>query len=411
LKTVSARHSIPATPVLRRALAIVALCALTACGGGSAAPGSQPGSGLARGRLIIAIPAKSVSERRGGRLFVSPAAESVSITVTGIAQPLVADVSATSPQCTTSGGTRTCSIVLQAPPGNDTFTAILYAGPNATGSVLGTGTVVEQVAPGVAFSISIGLNGEAVAITLSAARTQFTAGTPATTTLTVTAFDAGNDAIAGTYEYPITITNSDTTGTFTVNPSTVPNSATVVTLSYSGGTGAAAATISANSTNVPGASVAAQTVTVSGATGVPSPSPTTAPTPVPTPVPTPTQTPVPTPTPTLPPGATPKPTGTPSSRPTASPIPTVVASPNALTFENTTTPQTFSASEAGYSGTFTAAVTATSVPNVATVSTTDGLTFTVTPENAGTATITVSDSNAHSTTVSVTVTTTTVIGQ
>jgi trimeric autotransporter adhesin len=107
------------------------------------------------------------------------------------------------------------------------------------------------------------------------------------------------------------------------------------------------------------------------------------------------------------------------SSPTPSPAP--VASPNELVFdESSPAPQTFSVSEAGYSGAFTESTSCsaspvpspapTSSPYVAQVSPSSAtpasaggsVSFTVTPgEETGSCTVTISDSNAMTTSVSV----------
>lgn len=266
-----------------RSLGALAFCALVACsGGGGTAPGSSPQATLSNGRLVLAIPLKSTDSRGKSRDFLSPSVASAAISITGIAEPVVADLTATSSQCTTSGATRTCSIAIAAPTGADTFTVTLYAGAGATGAILGTGTATQQIAPDAPFSVAIGVNGTVATIQLIVARKQFAAGAAATTAITVNALDAGGNVIEGEYASPIAITDSDTSGTFTVSPATVGSSSTVVTLSYSGGTTATSATISATGMNVPQASVSALTVTVGVPTSTPTPTPTATPTPPPT---------------------------------------------------------------------------------------------------------------------------------
>jgi hypothetical protein len=90
----------------------------------------------------------------------------------------------------------------------------------------------------------------------------------------------------------------------------------------------------------------------------------------------------------------------------------VVLSPTSLNFLATGSgfAQTFSASETGYNGTLTQTNTCNpSSGTIATVSPVSGaapVTFTVTPQAAGTCTITVSDTNGQSAALTVTVTTT-----
>jgi hypothetical protein len=91
---------------------------------------------------------------------------------------------------------------------------------------------------------------------------------------------------------------------------------------------------------------------------------------------------------------------------------TIVLAPTSLSFlaAGSGFAQTFTASETGYPGTFTQTNTCNpSGGTIATVSPASGtapVTFTVTPQSAGTCTITVSDSNGQSAGLTVTVTTT-----
>jgi hypothetical protein len=313
---------------LQRTLALSALCGLGACSGGGST--ATPQGSAARGNLVLIFPNATAPAARAKRpLFLSPSAMSVSISVSGIAQPVVADVTASSPQCGATESGRTCSIGVAAPVGTDTFTATLYAGANATGAVLGTGSAVQQISAGAPFSVTLGVAGDAASIALSVAQKTFTAGVKASTTITVVASDAGGNVITGTYASPVMLTNSDTTGTFTISPQSVANSTTTVRLTYSGGTAAKTAMISASAANVPSTSVMAQVVTVEP-TPTPSPTPTASPSPSPTPAtptPSPTRTPTPTPSPTHTPSPTPTPTPTPTHTPTPTPTPTATPTP------------------------------------------------------------------------------------
>jgi len=112
-------------------------------------------------------------------------------------------------------------------------------------------------------------------------------------------------------------------------------------------------------------------------------------------------TPIPTPTPVPTPSPTPSPTPVPSNP---------VASPNPLTFTNAGAAynQTFTVTEANYTGPLNAANGAPSCSGIATFSpasaTSTPATFTVTPVAAGTCKIVVTDSGGRSTSVTVTVT-------
>ncbi len=203
------------------------------------------------------------SDRREPR-FLSPSTSSVSIAVSGVAQPVVADVSATSKICTTSGTTRTCTIPVNAPAGSVTFTATLYDGPNATGKVLGTGSVTQTIVAGSPFNVTLPVSGVPGAITVSTSVTAFAAGSAATTPVAVTVADPDGNVISGTYANPITLTDSDTTGSLKLSATTVTSSTQSVTLNYNGSATVSKAFISATATGVPAGDAHGVLVRVTG---------------------------------------------------------------------------------------------------------------------------------------------------
>jgi hypothetical protein len=77
-------------PATRSAVALAALYAFVACGGGGEGSPSEsaPAGQIATGSLVLAFPAKTAATR-GGRDFLSPSAASVAIAVTGIARAVV----------------------------------------------------------------------------------------------------------------------------------------------------------------------------------------------------------------------------------------------------------------------------------------------------------------------------------
>jgi hypothetical protein len=253
---------------------LAATFGLSACSGGGSSGGGQSGGSQPQGsavkgalQLIFTGAASSPSARTTTHArkpaFLSPSAVSVVIGVSG--EPNVtADVSATSPNCTTSGATRTCSIGVQAPVGTDTFTLSLYDGASGGGNLLGSGTATQAVTA-AGFNVTVTVNGVETSLTISAAQTAFQSGVAATTTLTYSALDADGNTIIGTYASPVTFTSSDPA--FTVSPSSVTGSGQTVTVAYSGAN-TTGTTISASAPNVPTASVKPQLLTVTPSVGV-----------------------------------------------------------------------------------------------------------------------------------------------
>jgi hypothetical protein len=243
---------------MRAAATILVCCiALSGCGGGggSSAPAPHVAASQQSGSVVLAIPSAVPASTARSAKYISPSALSIAIAVSGGATT-VADISVSSPNCTTTQTGRSCTIPLVAPAGHDTFTFTQYAGANATGAVLGTGTAALNVVAGTPFVLAATLNGTVGSIAL-ALGTIPPAGTPGSTTLTVTAEDAAGNVIIGpgNYSSPITLTVTDSTGQTTLSSSTVTGpSSTPITVNYAGGTGTNA-TITASSTGIASASV------------------------------------------------------------------------------------------------------------------------------------------------------------
>ncbi len=242
---------------------------LASCSGGGASSSAPQAQAFERGTVAMTFPAAatsatSSSASRKRPQFLSPSTASVSIAVTGVAASVIASVAANSPNCTAAGAGRTCTVTVSAPVGSSLFTVKLYDGANATGNLLGTGTGTATVASGSPFTVAIGVTGVAGSIAITATQATFVPGTAATTPLKVALDDADGNVITGTYASPVTLTDSDTTGAFTLSATSVTSSTQVVTLKYNGSGAVTGATISADAAGVAAGSVTAQTVAVSG---------------------------------------------------------------------------------------------------------------------------------------------------
>lgn len=235
---------------------------MTSCGGGgggSSGPGAIPApaasaSASALGHMQILVPGATTSSQNRRAASISPAASSISIAVTGLPTPQIADISATSPNCTpAASGGRLCTIPVQAPVGTDVFTVTIFDGPNATGHQLATGSAGTTVVPGIPFSVTITLSGIISALQFVIGNNGSVSppgppggpgttdighssigppvGNPVTTLGTVAAKDASGNYIVGAYNTTITITSSDPS--ITVTPGTLTGSG-LLTFSYNG---------------------------------------------------------------------------------------------------------------------------------------------------------------------------------
>src|SRR5476649_3023312 len=126
----------------------VLLCTffLAACGGGGGnsfvqntlpATGATLGTSAQNVSLTFSIPAVAPSSKTRSPKFIPTSAASVSIGVTSATAPpvtMMSNVNATT--CPPVNGLLTCSLSISAPLGTDTFTIVLFAGANGTGTPL-----------------------------------------------------------------------------------------------------------------------------------------------------------------------------------------------------------------------------------------------------------------------------------
>ena len=216
---------------------VVCAFALNSCGGGaSSGPTAVPSTTLVAGKVVLTIPQSTSAAARKPQ-YVSPSAVSLSTMVNG-GTPTIADISSSSPDCTTSEAGRTCTIPLMAPAARDTFVFSQYDAPNATGHLLAAATVISVVTAGQPFQVAAVMNGVVAAVELAIGALP-PAGTPGSTSLTVNAEDAAGNTIIGpgNYSAPITLTVVDSTNQTTLSTSTVTAPGTAVTINYAGGLG------------------------------------------------------------------------------------------------------------------------------------------------------------------------------
>ncbi len=196
--------------------------------------------------------------------------QSASIAVNG-ATPVVVNLTSGSPNCAAVTGGRTCSLTVSAPIGSDTFSETLYAGTNATGSVLSQGATTASIVAGTANTVSLALDGVIAALKLTLGNASPPEGSALQIPLTVNFNDASGAAIIGSDPFvtPVTLADSDTTKATTLSKTILnsPADAATLTVAYTGAA-ISPATISATS-----GSVSAGVVLSPQATPSPTPAP------------------------------------------------------------------------------------------------------------------------------------------
>jgi streptogramin lyase len=133
----------------RIAIAALFCTALTACSGannsGPSTPRAAPDTVSVTVRIAVPRSPSNVKKKPN---FVSPATQSVAVTVRGAGPPTGVTVVGNCAQ-------GFCSQTVSAPIGSDEFSVSLYSQPNATGSVLSSGSTTSQILAGANNVVSI----------------------------------------------------------------------------------------------------------------------------------------------------------------------------------------------------------------------------------------------------------------
>jgi hypothetical protein len=259
--------------------AFVIAALLCGCAGGAGStPKTSPTSvaaGTATGTFSIAIPTRTTASNVRYPQFVSPNAVSVTIVV-NTAAPLIVDVSATSPLCTTSAGARTCSLAVNAAVGTDTFAITIYAAAGGTGTVLATASTSTPVVAGTPFSITVAMNAVLGTLVLAMQGAAFSGSCPnaptgvtavfegctGSATLVVSPFDPSGAPITGTQPYsaPIQLASGD--AALNVAPAQLTAPGQTATITYAGAAFGASVTTSVSISASAGGQAAAITLPV-----------------------------------------------------------------------------------------------------------------------------------------------------
>jgi len=221
--------------------------ALTACGGGGSASAPLPAATTPPSRtqsatatFVVKIPPKLQSALRTPKYLTSA--------VQGIEFDVSQDNGATAaggvfyaigpnqPYCTTpAGGGLTCTLALQAAPGDDTFVVKTFDQPQLfNADIISTGSVQATISAQTSNTVNIVTSGIPTAFVMALDNQYPTsAGTQAVHLL---ALDTDMNVIVGPYDMPVTLTNSDTSGATTLSASSVSSStdASTLTINWNG---------------------------------------------------------------------------------------------------------------------------------------------------------------------------------
>jgi virginiamycin B lyase len=245
--------------------AAFAVLVTAGCGGGGAQGGatvpstSNPGTGNSTGPTVsttirITIPSALTTALRRRPQYVSPATEGLLLRAyaddNGAQGKLLAEVAVAltpgSSNCTGSGTSLSCTATIAVPAGNTIFVFTTYSVAPSGGSFgsatpIGAAVVTQDIIANQANNVSVDLGGVVVSVQASFNTPQVHFIPPAAPALTLTYYDANNNAIiSGPYVdqngNPITYTLSateDANSSITV-PSGAQTPGTPATVNYSG---------------------------------------------------------------------------------------------------------------------------------------------------------------------------------
>lgn len=249
---------------LRRPLVGLALIGLVS-GAGCSSSNAVPVRTTAQ--FVISVPQNTTSTSSRGRNFQAPSGtQSVSFLITSFnGTPATGEsavtfkTTATAPGCALSGAVLLCTETVAAIAGSDIFTVTAFDG---NGNTLAEGQVQVNAARGTTTAAPIALSGTvaSIAVLLPSSPIGVLGGPSVTIPVSVIAKDSTGATIMGTYNNPITVTDSDTSGNTTLSATTIGDSSTSVTLAYNG-RAIAPAGISATAANVAPSAVTGATFT------------------------------------------------------------------------------------------------------------------------------------------------------
>ncbi|TAM75474.1 hypothetical protein EPN44_08425 [bacterium] len=188
--------------------------------------------------------------------YVSSATSSLSISVNG-ATAIIALLTPSSPGCVSSAQGLSCTVGVDAPVGLDTFAV---AAMDQSSNTLSRAVVPATITAGQANTIPLTLDGVVAQIVVTLPSPGPPEGVATSVPVLVTAKDADGNAIVGpgSYDNPITLTDTDSQGATTLSAASVNAPGAAVTLAYNGlplTTAGAAATVGASAASVPTSAV------------------------------------------------------------------------------------------------------------------------------------------------------------
>ncbi|MBV9719669.1 MAG: hypothetical protein JOZ77_10135 [Candidatus Eremiobacteraeota bacterium] len=256
-------------------IAIGLVAALAACSGGGLPNGpvvNSPGQGsggsspkLVNVKVSVTVPSAARQRIRPDYISVNTRSLVIQLAsvdgkgVTG-ANPVTIETAPHAKNCAAGRDGLVCTGIASGSPGQDVFAVTTYEAAGATGAVLSVGTVQANIAPSgggvpITNQLSLALAGVIASLELSLTPNAAKRGAPATSQVSLQAFDASGAQIVGPsdFESPITLAvQGDTENAFALRAAgrsgptlSIGRPTSNITLRYDGNAQAASVTIAA----------------------------------------------------------------------------------------------------------------------------------------------------------------------
>jgi hypothetical protein len=233
---------------------------LAACGGGNSSapiPAASPASrqSSAKATFVVKIPAKVTTSARASH-YITAGVQGIEFDVTQAGNSAASTsvfyvLDAQQPYCSTpSGGGLTCTVDVDAMPGDDTFSVTTFDEPEKlAANIVSVGSIEKTISAESNNTVNIVTYGVPTFFSMSLDNPFPAAGTPDTQSIHLLALDTDGNVIIGTYDTPIAIANNDQSGTIQISATSAADSAQAsdITVSYNGTTPTQGVMISATS--------------------------------------------------------------------------------------------------------------------------------------------------------------------
>jgi len=227
-------------------LCCISIALLSACGSSTSSTASganlvpQGKTSAVPLTITLHVPTLSTQSIARNKEYISPATASAQLSATAVNGTTTTTIA----NCTT-----TCMLSTQMAPGQVQLSVNLYAGANATGALLSSGSLNTTIAQNAQNALSISLGGVIAALALNLSTTSFTLGSSSTSTVNVVPLDASGNQIIGNQAFttPITLSLSNNSANeFSLGTTSISSPAgDSIPLTFNGGLTAENPTISA----------------------------------------------------------------------------------------------------------------------------------------------------------------------